>query len=224
MGEAIGQTLPMAVGVALSPIPIVAVILILFTPGARLNSVSFLIGWVLGLAAAGIIVIILGNIAGGDQGDGSTTIALVKIVLGGLLLLLALRSWRSRPGENEQPEMPRWMKALDSFNATKSAGVAFLLSGVNPKNFALTAGAALTITATISGTGEQAAVLAVYIAIASLTIGGPVFAYLIAGDRSEGFLSSLKQWLAANNAAVIAVILIIFGFKLIGDGISILSG
>jgi|GEM_PF-3416371 hypothetical protein len=33
MGEAIGQALPLAVGVALSPIPIVGVVLMLATPG-----------------------------------------------------------------------------------------------------------------------------------------------------------------------------------------------
>ena len=36
MGEAIGQILPLATGVALSPIPIIAVILMLVTPRARL--------------------------------------------------------------------------------------------------------------------------------------------------------------------------------------------
>ncbi len=37
MGEAIGQALPFAVGVALSPVPIIAVILMLVTPRARAN-------------------------------------------------------------------------------------------------------------------------------------------------------------------------------------------
>jgi hypothetical protein len=35
MGEAIGQPLPLAVGVALSPVPIIAVVLLLTTPRAR---------------------------------------------------------------------------------------------------------------------------------------------------------------------------------------------
>ena len=36
-GEAIGQSLPLAIGVALSPIPIIAVVLMLTTPRARAN-------------------------------------------------------------------------------------------------------------------------------------------------------------------------------------------
>lgn len=223
MGDAIGQILPLAIGVALSPVPIIAVILILFTPGARLNSLSFLIGWVLGLAAAGGIFLALGDIAASEGGGESTTSAVVKIVMGVLLLLLALRNWRSRPGKDEEAELPKWMNALDKFNAVKSAGIAFLLSGINPKNLVLTAGAALTINSIVAGAGEQILTLALFILISSLTVGGPVLIYLIMGERIEGALTSLKQWLAANNAAVMAVLLIVFGFKLIGDGISILS-
>ena len=46
MGQAIGQVLPPAVGVGLSPIPIVAVIVMLVTPRARVNGPAFLgAGW-----------------------------------------------------------------------------------------------------------------------------------------------------------------------------------
>jgi hypothetical protein len=45
MGEAIGQSLPLAIGVALSPIPIIAVVLMLTTPRARSNGPAFVVGW-----------------------------------------------------------------------------------------------------------------------------------------------------------------------------------
>jgi len=45
MGAAIGQALPLAVGVALSPIPIIAVALMLMSPRARLNGPGFVLGW-----------------------------------------------------------------------------------------------------------------------------------------------------------------------------------
>jgi hypothetical protein len=47
VNEAIGQSLPFAVGVGLSPIPIIAVVLMLATPRARVNGPAFLAGWVL---------------------------------------------------------------------------------------------------------------------------------------------------------------------------------
>ena len=49
MGEAIGQSLPLAIGVALSPIPIIAVVLMLTTPRARANGPAFVLGWLVGL-------------------------------------------------------------------------------------------------------------------------------------------------------------------------------
>ncbi len=40
------------------------------------------------------------------------------------------------------------------------------------------------------------------------------------GDRSESILDRLKQRMARNNAAITAVVCLIFGAKLIGDAIS----
>ena len=48
MGAVIGDLLANAVGVAISPVPIIAVILMLFTAKATANSLGFLLGWVLG--------------------------------------------------------------------------------------------------------------------------------------------------------------------------------
>jgi hypothetical protein len=65
MGEAIGQLLPFAVGVAVSPMPIVAVVLMLVTPRARTNGPAFLLGWIVGIALAGAVLL---AIAGPSRG------------------------------------------------------------------------------------------------------------------------------------------------------------
>ena len=44
MGGAISEVLPFAIGVAISPVPIIAVILVLFSARARANGTMFLIG------------------------------------------------------------------------------------------------------------------------------------------------------------------------------------
>ena len=216
MGSVIGEILPLAVGVAISVTAIIAVILILFTPNARTNSVAFVFGWVLGLTVVGGIVLIAGDFASDDSGE-STASGVVKLGLGLLLLLLALRNWLSRPKEGEDAEMPAWMATIDDFGAGKSAGTAAILSGVNPKNLALTVAAAgLT-------TGEQIGAFAVFVAIASITVAAPVLVYLIMGERVQGGLNSLKEWLLANNNTVMAVLFVVFGAKLLGDAISVLS-
>ena len=59
MGSAIGSILPQAIGVAISPIPIIAVILMLFSKRARSNSLAFLAGWVLAVGIVGAVVLVL---------------------------------------------------------------------------------------------------------------------------------------------------------------------
>lgn len=223
MGNLIGQILPLAVGVALSPVPVIAVILIMFTPKARINSIAFLCGWLLGLGLAGGIAMAVVDVSTGG-GDASPVSGVIKLVLGVLLLLLAAKNWRSRPAEGEEAELPSWMSALDKFNAAKSLGIAALLSGINPKNLALTVAAAATISASGLETGSQVIVMVVFIVVGSVTVAGPVLLNLVMGEKAEAGLNRLREWLAANNNTVMAVLLLIFAAKLIGDGISILSG
>ena len=49
MRTVIGDFLPVALGVAISPVPIIAVILMLLAPNATASSVAFLLGWVVGI-------------------------------------------------------------------------------------------------------------------------------------------------------------------------------
>ena len=56
------EILPFAIGIALSPMAIAAVILLLFTPKARSNSLAFLAGWALGLTLVGVVVLVLVNV------------------------------------------------------------------------------------------------------------------------------------------------------------------
>ena len=59
-------------------------------------------------------------------------------------------------------------------------------------------------------------------AIAALTVAVPVVAYLIAGQRLDPTLDRTKAWLIDNNTAVMAVLLLVFGVSLLGDGLQIL--
>jgi len=224
MGGTIGDILPLAIGVAISPVPIIAVILMLFSKKARGNSLAFLIGWILGIAAVGTVVLLLGNSADiGTSSGASKGAATVRLVLGLLLLFGAFRQWRKRPKEGEEAQMPKWMAGIDAFTAGKSLGLAVLLSGVNPKNLALVLAAAMTISqAGLSG-AQPWIVLIVFVIIASLTVAIPVLVFQIAGEKAEGMLNGWKTWLAGNNAVVMAVLFLIFGFMLVGKGITGLS-
>jgi threonine/homoserine/homoserine lactone efflux protein len=221
MGQAIGQVLALAVGVGLSPIPIIGVVLMLATPRARSNGPAFLIGWIVGLAVVGTIVLLVSSGAEASEGGAPADwVNVLKLVLGASLLLLAAKRWRGRPQAGGEAELPAWMSAVDHFTATRSAALGVALAAINPKNLILVVGAAAAIAQTGTAAGKQAIALAIFVVIATIGTGLPVLLYFTMGERSERMLGELKGWMAQNNATIMAVICLLIGAKLIGDGIS----
>jgi len=221
MLEAIGQALPAAVGVAISPLPIVAVVLMLVSRRGRANGPAFVVGWIVGLAILGAIVLAVASGANAsDGGEPATWLSVLKLVLGLLLLLVGVRQWRGRPHDPSDVAMPAWMGRLDTLTPAQAAGTGALFSGLNPKNTLLAIGAGAAIAGTGIGTGQQAVAYAVFVVIATVGVAAPVVLSVAMGDRSAKLLDELKAWLAAHNAVIMAVLLLVLGVKLIGDGIS----
>ncbi|MBV8944287.1 MAG: GAP family protein [Solirubrobacterales bacterium] len=224
MGQAIGQVLSFGVGVALSPVPIIAMVLMLATPKGRVNGPAFLAGWISGIAVLGTIVLLAASGASASKhGNPATWVSIVKIVLGVLLLLLAAKQWRGRPRRDQQPGLPAWMKSIDRFTPIRSAAVGVALSAINPKNLLLVVGAAAAIAQTGASTLGQAVALAVFILISTLGVGAPIAIYFLMRDRAGSILGGMHDWMARENATIMAVICLIIGAKLIGDAISALA-
>jgi threonine/homoserine/homoserine lactone efflux protein len=224
VGDAIGEMLPAAVGVAISPFPIVASVLLLGTPRGRLNGPVFVLGCAFGTALVGTVVLLLASgVSATDDGDPATWVSVLQLVLGLLLLALALKQWRGRPPAGEEAPAPKWMSALDAFGPSKSFGAGVVLTALNPKNLLLTVAGAAAIAQTGIPAGEQAVALGIFVAIGCLGVATPVAIALLAGDRAEGILAGIKDWMARNNAVIMVVILALIGVKLIGDAISGLS-
>ena len=220
MGEVIGGILPLALGIAISPIPIIAAILMLLSPKAKGTSVGFMIGWVLGIVVAVVVFTLLATIIPATDPDAAKPIAgVIKILLGAGLLFLALKQWRGRPKDGEAAALPKWMSAIDSMTTMRGAVLGFLLSAVNPKNLLMAAGAGVLIgTAGLSG-GEITLTIVIFTLIAACSVAVPVIAYLLASKQMAAPLESLRGWLVQNNATVMAVLLLVIGVVLIGKGI-----
>jgi len=219
--NAVGQVLPAAVGVALSPIPIIAVVLMLVTPQGRVNGPMFLVGWLVGLAIVGVIVLaIAGPTASNSDGSPTTGANWLEIVLGALLLLVAVRQFRARPHGDDEPVTPKWMSTIDTFTPLKAAGAGAVFAGLNPKNLLLAISAAATIAQTAIPGGQQAAAYLVFALIATVGVGAPIVIYFAMGDRAEAMLDELKEWMAHNNAVIMSVLCLVIGAKLIGQGMA----
>ena len=220
MGAVIGETLPLALGIAISPIPIIAAILMLLSPKARVTSVGFLLGWVVGIVVAVTVFTLLSAIIPAADPDASKPIqGVIQLVLGVLLLLLALSQWRKRPREGQDPAMPKWMQAIDRVSFPVASGLGFLLSAVNPKNLLMAAGAGVDIGAAELSVGSIVVVIAIFTVLAASTVLVPVIGYLLAADRLRSALDALRVWLTKENAVIMAILLLVIGVSMIGKGI-----
>lgn len=224
MGRAIGGFLPLALGIALSPLPVIVVILMLFSPRAKINGPAFLLGWLVGVATAAGVALALSDAASvGSEDSAGTAASWAKLALGLLLAYGAARQWRTRPAQGERPEMPAWMAGIGAFTAPKAAALAVSLAGLKPKNLILAAAAGTTIAQAGLAAGAQIGALAIFVALASLTIAIPVLYHAFGGDSAERTLDGWRAWLQQNNSAVMTLVFAILGIVLIGQAIQSLS-
>ncbi len=214
MNGVIGDILPLAVGIAISPIPIIAAILMLFSAHAGSASTGFLIGWVLGIVlATGLFTALSGSLGASDQPTG---VSWVKVGLGAVLMMAGLRQWR---GRNEKKGPPKWMAAIDRMGFVQAFGLGFALSAINPKNLLMAVAAGVAIGAGGLSVADDVIAIAIFTLIAASTVAIPVIAYAVAKDRMRRPLDEAKAWLQDNNAAVMAVLFLVIGTVLIGKGI-----
>ncbi len=146
--------------------------------------------------------------------------ATIQLLLGIGLLVLAIGQWRKRPKAGAEPVLPKWMQAIDKVSFPLALGLGFLLSAVNPKNLLMAAAAGVDIGDAALSVGETIGVIAVYTLIAASTVLVPVVGYLIAAEKLRAPLDALRVWLARENAAIMAVVLLVIGVTLIGKGIA----
>ena len=219
MFEMIGETLPLAIGMALSPFPIIAVLL-LNSPQSPASAPAFLAGR---LFSVTVLVAFFAVVVDAAPQAGETAIfeSIVRIVVGFGLVALAARKWRKRPGKNDDVELPRWMAMVDGAGPARSFGLALLLA-VNPKELLFSVGAGATIGAANLGVGTDVATAVVFGLVASSTVAVPVIAALVAPERMRVPLDRTRDWLVRNNGVIIGVVLLLIGASLIGDGIGAL--
>lgn len=211
--------LPAGVAVALSPVPIMAVILALFSQQSRRNGLAFLAGWVAGLAGLMAIILYavdLSKVAFADQW--LTIASVLKIGLGMAFVVFAAIQWRRRRAAKEPHPLPAWTARLEAFSPGKTLLVALGLCVINPKNLTLMLAVMLALTNAGTPAWQNWLGVSVFIAVGSLTIAAPVLYRLFAGAQADTKLADAKQWLQANSATVMAVVFLLMGALLIGKG------
>lgn len=215
MTQAISAMLSPAVGILVSPFPIVGLILILLSKKAKSNSIFYMLGWIIGNTAVFIISMLLIGGTIGNQGDPSLTKQIILFVLGGLLILLAVKEFLQRPKGNEEPKTPGWFAKMSNIKPLGAAGFGVILSAANPKNLLLGVTAGVSVGALSLNASDTILTTVIYVLLASCSIWIPTLVFLFVGDHIKHALDEMREWLIKHNSVIMSVLFLFIGLDII---------
>jgi threonine/homoserine/homoserine lactone efflux protein len=217
--QAIGAGLPAALAIALSPFPVIGVVLILAGPHGRVNGPLFAAGWLVGLSVVtGFTVVVFGS--ADDPNSTSSAIAdWGRVLAGAALIVVGVRKWWARPRPDDVIAVPTWMASLDAATPGKALVLGALLSGANPKNLVLAASAATSMVEAGTHGTDLIVAVAVFVLVGSFTVVGAVVVRLVGGRWGESLLDSVRTFMVANSTVITVLVLVILGAKVLGDGL-----
>jgi len=205
---------------ALSPWAIVAVILMLASARPS-NSISWLTGWTLSTFCVGLLVIfVFGGYDFAQGTNASTAACVVQVLLGVLLLVAAARFWSRRPARTgKTPKQPGWMKKIGQMKPLW----AFLIGAFWINTALVIAAAVDTLRANLSS-GQSIAAFAVFSLVTATLQGALIlYAYLLPKHAAIG-LGRIREWIARNQEAALAVVSFALAIWLASKGIRGLGG
>jgi hypothetical protein len=218
------QLTPLALGVAASPLPVVAVLIILITRRARLGSIVLAACWVFGnIVAIAVAVIFAGKLRMPSGGTDLWWEGLITLLLG---IGLVVTGYLSRRGRKiaDDPRPPSWVESVDNLSPTGAGLVALSNATTSPKNLALAITAGRFIVRSDIPIAGMVAASAFYVLIASLSILIPVALYFLGGQRAVAILRSWRDKVTDNAAAVMEISLFVLGIGLSAKGLFNLLG
>jgi threonine/homoserine/homoserine lactone efflux protein len=218
MSSSLAEAVPLALAIAASPLTIVPAILLLFTARPRATATAFLLGWLLGiLASTTAAALVAGWIDGWDTAP--RWVSWLRVVAGILLIALGVRQWL---GRRAPKPTPAWMTAITEASPSSALRLALLLAVANPKVLLLSVAAGLGIGGAELSVPAAVGALVGFAVIASLSVAGPLLAFVVVGDRMLVPLGRARDWLLSHNAAVMAVVLVVIGLVVLVEGASAL--
>lgn len=214
--ELLSQLLTPALGIAISPLPIVGLILILLGENAKRNSFFFSLGWLIGNVTTFTLALFFMGVTTSKSSESSLIQKIVFAVLGILLILVAIKTFMKRTKVGEEPKTPKWFAKMTSLKPGGAVGFGAVLSAANPKNLllSLSAGAAAGVVTQVMSDDIMAIVL--FGLIATSTIVVPTILFSVMGEKINHKLDEMKTWLIYNNDTITAVMLLFIGIKILG--------
>lgn len=210
------ELIPLALVIALSPLSIIPAVLVLHTPRPRPAGLAFLAGWLIGLTVLTTVFLQVSSLLGGRGDRPPGWASGLRIVVGAALIGWGLYRWFTR---KESAHTPRWMQSLSKLTPVRAAGVAMVLTVVNPKVLFICAAAGLAIGTAGGGPRDDWVGVTWFVVAAGSTVAAPILAYAVSGDRLDAPLARLKDWMELQHAAMMAAILVVIGLLVLYKGI-----
>ncbi|POH57017.1 hypothetical protein CVS28_18275 [Arthrobacter glacialis] len=196
------------------------IVLLLGSSRPKANGLAFLPGWVAGIAViVAALTLLLDTVEASGSGDPNALAGILCLALGAGLLLLAGRKFAKRIKQSTAGSLPRWMASAETMAPSRSLVTGLALSAANPENPMITAAAGVTIGAASLSVSEELWAMAAFLVVCSVTVAIPVAGYLVAPVNMAVPLASLMGWLRTNHSVMTGLLLLVFGFILIGNGI-----
>ncbi len=206
---------PLGLVVALSPITVIPAVLVLQAPRPRPTGLAFLAGWTVGLAAVIAICVQASHALSEEHKPPPEWASWLRVVLGAALVVFGIYRWFTR---HDSTDSPGWMKKIATVTPARAAAMGAALVLVRPDVILICVPAGLAIgTAGLGFDGDWLAA-AFFVIVAASTVAIPTLAYAIAGDRLDDTMRRLKDWMEKNNAALMAVIMVVIGAMVLHNG------
>lgn len=239
LGQLVLGLVPLALGIVLSPLAIMALVAVLLSARARVNGVMYLIGWALAIAVAlALSYSLLGSLGVGRPDTPPVWVSVLKVVLG--LVLMVGGVWEYRKGRAKikemaaastpdevvaaAPQLPGWLKAVETFTASRSLLLGFGIFILNPVDLSCAVIAGIDIRAAGLPTATTTAVLLIFGIVGLLPIAIPVFLMLIMGDRADPMLQRTRTYIGSHSGVLNAGLLLVIGALQLQKGLSVLIG
>lgn len=237
MGDLILNLLPLALGVVLSPLAIMALVAVLLSHNARANGVMFLIGWALAVLVALVVsYAVFTALAVHERSAPPIWVPIVRILLALVLILGAVFVYRRGRTEKERmasattpsevvaaaSQLPGWLHAVESFSPFRSLLLGFGIFILNPVDASCAILAALELRLGGLPFGQTLAVAIGFAVLGILPIAVPVVFTLVRGAAAQPMLDRTRTWIAGHTNVLNAALLLVIAVLQLQKGLSAL--
>jgi threonine/homoserine/homoserine lactone efflux protein len=208
------DALPYAIGVAISPVAIGAIVLLLSRPLPLSGAAAFAAGWVAGVAAQAVVLTTAVDRSDVTDAD-PVALAIAELAIGACFLIATVRVWQRR---RERADRAAILVAIDAASTRRTAVLGLVLSGANPKVWALSLAAAIAISAEDAGAPTRAWQVALFVAIGSVGVLVPLVVYAAAPGRAQPPLARFRAWLGGHETGVLVSLGLVFAVLFLRAG------